>query len=339
MNTTLKRLIRAAAVAAVLATPSLAAPPVQDQGTINVPPEEATAYAPIEKAATVDESIAAAKAFIAKYPKSAALPQVEIALYNKIVATPKDDKRLAYNASFREIFPASDRNADLDRSMVDYYIAKGDMATIAKVSEAYLVKHPDDVTTHYLLLRIAVDGLKRQDGSMLQSGQTHGKRAIELLEGATPPVGFKDPAEWQKYKDENLGLAYQSYGIIGLATGDSAMASTYLTKATVASPTDPLNFLFLASLKENEYEALAKQFNAMPDRKSADAKKVLESANAKVDEMIPLYAKAFVLSENKPEFAPINTNAKQGLEEHYKQRHDGKLDGLDAVLKTARETK
>jgi hypothetical protein len=339
VKTTLKRLIRAAAVAAVLATPSLAAPFVQDKGSINVPPEEASAYAPIEKAATVEESIAAAKAFIAKYPKSAAMPQVEIAVYNKIIASPKDEKRLAYNASFRELFPTSDQNLDLDRSMVDYYLSKNDMASINKVSEAYLAKHPDDVTTHYLLLRLAVDGLKRQDGSMLQSGQAHGKRAIELLESSTPPPGFKDPTEWQKYKDENLGLAYQSYGIIGLATGDNTMATTYLTKATVASPSDPLNFLFLASLREGEYEALAKQFNGMPDRGSADAKKVLDSANAAVDAMIPLYAKAVVLSENKPEAAQINANAKQALEEHYKQRHNGSLDGLDAVLKTARESK
>jgi hypothetical protein len=339
VKTTVKHLIRAAAVAAVLTTPSLAAPRAQNQGTINVPPEEASAFAPIEKAATVDESIAAAKAFIAKYPKSAAMPQVEITVYNKIVDSPKDEKRLANIAVFKEMFPTSDRGVDLDRSMVEYYLSKNDSASIARVGEAYLVKHPDDVTTHYLLLRVAVDGLKHQDASMLQSGQTHGKRAIELLESATPPAGFKDPADWQKYKDENLGLAYQSYGIIGLATGDNATAVTYLTKATVASPTDPLNFLFLASMKEGEYEALAKQFNGMPDRSSADAKKVLETANAKVDEMIPLYAKAFVLSENKPEFAAINTNAKQGLEEHFKQRHGGKLDGLDEVLKTAREPK
>jgi hypothetical protein len=336
VNINVIRSIVAAIALAVCAMPGLVASARARQGTINVPPEEAKAYQPIEAAATADEAMVAAKAFMAKYPQSAAIPQVEIAVYNKIIEMPKDEKRLASTATFKQMFPSSTRIVDLERGMAEYYIAKNDTAELKRTSEAYLAAHPDDVTTHYLLLRIAVDGLKRNDTSMLESGRTHGKRAIELLESATPPADFGDASAWQAYKNENLGLAYQSYGIIGLATGDTQMATEYLTKATTASPADPLNFLFLASLKETVYTDLAKKFNAMPDRKSAEAKKALDDANAVVGEMIRRYATASVLSENKPEYAQVYANAKEALEEHYKYRHDGKLDGLDAVLKTAR---
>jgi len=323
----------------VLAAPSMASRVQEKPTTINVPPEEAKAYEPIAKATTPDEVIAAAKDFIAKYPKSAALPQVEIAVFNKIVDSPKDEKRVANTETFKQMFPTSERGLELERGLVDYYIQKGDLASIKRVSEAYLAKHPDDVVTHYLMLRIAVDALKRQDASLLSAGKEHGKRAIEMLEATTRPATFPTDADWQKYKAENLELAYQSYGIIGLASGDMTMAVDYLTKATTAGPADPLNYLFLASIKEGEYQELAQKFNALPDKKSPDAQKAMDAANAKIDEVIPLLAKAVVLSEAKPEYAAINQQARPALEDRYKQRHNGKLDGLDAVLKAAREGK
>ena len=338
----MKILVIVAAFAALLGAPAATARGAQapgSQGTINVSPEEAKAYEPIEKAATPDEALAAAKAFMAKYPKSAALPQVEIAVYNKIVDSPKDEKRLASIAAFKQTFPASDRGLDLERTMVDYYLAKGDLAEIKRISDAFLAKHPDDVRTHYLLLRIAVDGLKRNDGSMLAAGKTHGQRAIAILEAPTRPVDFKDDAEWQTFKTESLGLAYQSYGIIGLATGDGTMANEYITKATTVSPADPLNYFFLANLREAEYAAIAEKFNAMADKSTEPAKQQLASANAKMDEVIKLLAKTVVLSENKPELKQILDQAKPAFEERYRQRHGGKLDGAEDLLKAAREGK
>src|SRR5215203_3247804 len=85
------------------------APAAQTQGGITVPPDELKAYQPIEKAATAAEAITLAKDFIAKYPKSAALPQVEIAVYNKIQESPKDDTRVANTAAFEAMYPESVR--------------------------------------------------------------------------------------------------------------------------------------------------------------------------------------------------------------------------------------
>jgi hypothetical protein len=336
-----KQFVIVAVFAALLCGPAGARAMQQKdaQGTINVSPEEAKAYEPIEKAATAEASLAAAQAFMAKYPKSAALPQVEIAVYNKIIESPKDDKRIANIAAYKQAFPASERGLELERSMVDYHLEKGNLAEIKRVSDEFLARHPDDARTHYLLLRIAVDGLKRQDGSMIPSGQEHGKKAIAILEGTAKPAEFATDAEWQTWKTENLGLAYQSYGIIGLATGNMPMASEYIGKATVASPTDPLNYFFLANIREEEYAQVAQQFNSMADKKSPEATKTLEAANAKMDEVIKMLAKTVALSEDKPQYAQILAQAKPVLEERYKQRHGGKIDGLDAVIKAARESK
>lgn len=308
------------------------------QGTITVTPEEEKAYRPIEAAKTVDESFVAAKAFMAKYPKSAALPQVEIAVYNKIVNMPKDETRLVATKTFKETFPASDLGLDLDRTMAEYYLNKGDFKMLDTVCEQYLAKHPDDVRTHYLLLRVAVDALKKQDGSLVATGKLHGEKAIAIFEAAARPADFATDAEWAAFKTENLALAYQSYGLIGLVSGDSASATTYITKATTVAPTDAFNYFLLANILDGDYEVAAKAYNDKIDKTSADAKAKLEAAGAAKDKVIEMLLKAVAHSQGKqdPASQQILGQAMAMLEQGWKLRHNGKLDGLADAIKAAK---
>jgi len=326
------------AVVALVATTAFAYQAKPDQkDTINVPPEEAKAYEPIEKALTPEEALTAAKAFIAKYPKSAALPQVEIAVFNKIIDTPKDDKRLANIEAFKQTFPASALGLDLDYSMISYWLEKSDFAKINGIIDAYLVKHPDDVRANFLGLSVAIDALKKQDGSLVASGKAHGAKAIAVFEGTALPSGFKDDAEWKAWKTTNEPVAYQSYGIIGLVTGDDAMAGANFQKAIAVNAADPFNYMLLANVEEGKYDALAKKFNDAPDKKAPDAVKMMEAANAQMDEVIRLLAKAVALADGStnPQYQAILAQAKPALEAKYKQRHNN-LNGLDAMIKAAK---
>jgi hypothetical protein len=303
--------------------------------SITVPPEELKAYEAVRDAADADAALAAAKAFAEKHPKSAALAQVEIDVYNKLVESPRGAERLPRIAAFKQLFPASDRGLDLEMGMMAHYFETGNHAEIFRVGEAVLAKRPDDVEAHYLLLRAAVDALKQNNTSYVAKGKAHGTRALELFAQAGVPPRFSSDAEWQAFRTERLPLTHQSMGLIGLATGDAALASEYLPKAIEGSPSDPLNYFFLANLRYLEYTAIAQRYNSMGDKSGPDAKKALDDANAKVDDAIDLLAKTVVLADANPQHAALATQARSMLEENWKQRHGGKLDGLDAKIKSA----
>lgn len=342
MNRTLFAAALVAFVFGAGAAPVVLASPAQDapaQGTINVPQDELKAYGPIKSAKTVDETFKAAKAFIAKYPKSAAVAQVPYDVAAAIEKTPKNEARLALNEMFKQMFPEHELGLELDRRMADYYLEKGDLASLMKVCEAYLAKHPDDTRTHYLMLRVAVDALKKNDGAYLPSGKEHGAKAIALLESPTRTADFVTDVEWTQFKTENLALAYQSYGLIALVTEDPAGASSFITKASQVAPMDPFNYFLLANIRYTEYVAAAKAFNDKIDKQSDDAKKKLEAANAAQDRVIEVLLKAVALSDGKPEHAGVFAQATGMLEDSWKVRHGGKLDGLADAIKAAKAGK
>ena len=331
-------IISACAVIAVLATSALAsqAKPAEQQ-TINVPPEEAKAYEPIEKALTADDAITAAKAFMEKYPKSAALPQVEIAVFNKIVDLPKDDKRAALTATYTQMFAGTALAADLDYSLLSYWLDKSDFTKASAIIDAYSAKHPDDIRSQVVGLSVAIDALKKQNPSLIAWGTAHGAKAIAQFEGTTMPSGFKDDAEWKAYRATNEPVTYQSYGIIGLVTGDDAMAGANFRKAIAINASDPFNYMLLANVEEGKYDTLAKQFNDQPDKKAPDAVKIMDAANAQMDEVIKLLAKAVALADGStnPQYQAILAQARPALEAKYKQRHNN-LNGLDALIKSSK---
>jgi hypothetical protein len=309
------------------------------QGTINVPQDELKAYAPIKAAKTVDEAFKAAAAFTAKYPKSAALPQIPYDIAAAIEKNPKNEARLAMVETFKQTFPGHDLGLDLDRRMADFYLEKGDFASLMKVCDAYLVKHPDDTRTHYLMLRVSVDALRKNDNAYLATGKEHGAKAIALLESPTRTADFADDTEWTQFKTENLGLAYQTYGLLSLVTGDPAGATSYITKASTVAPKDPFNYFLLANIRYTDYEAAAKEYNAKIDKQTDDAKKKLEAANAAQDRVIEVLVKSVALAEGNPEFGGVYAQALGMLEDTWKARHGGKLDGLTDAVKAAKATK
>lgn len=340
----MNRTFIAAAIAAFVFASAFTATarPVQGgapQGSIDVPPEELKAYGPLKAAKTADEAFAAAAAFTAKYPKSAALAQAPYDVAAAIEKAPKDAARLAAVEKFKQTFPGHDLGLELDRRMADYYLEKGDLSGLMKVCAAYLVKFPDDTRTHYLMLRVAVDALKKGDNSHLASGKEHGAKAIALLESTARPADFTTDAEWTKFKGENLAAAYQSYGLIALVSEDFAGASSYITKSSEVAPADPFNYLLLSSIRYSDYVAAAKAYNARIDKTTAEAKQKLEAANLALDAVIAVLVKAVVLSEGKAEFAGVYAQANGLLEDNWKQRHGGSLDGLADAVKAGKGAK
>jgi hypothetical protein len=315
---------------------SLAPAAHAQQPSVTVPPVELKAYETVKNAPDAPAALAAAKAFLAQYPESKAAPQLPIDVSAKIFAMPQGAERIKQVEAFKAAFPSSDIGLDLEFASMPYYFQEGNTAEIYRIGEAFLAKHPNDVEANFLLLRGAVDALRRSDTSYAEKGKSYGSQAIVTLEKPETPPRFKSADEWKKYQSENLADAYQSIGLIGLATNDVTLAGEYLEKARSAKPKDPLTLFFLANLRYLEYNIYAKRFNATTDRESPDAKQALETANAKLDAVNELLLQTVAVAESDPKSGTVAQQAKAMLEEAWKQRHDGKLDGMDAAIQRAK---
>lgn len=333
----MKKAILLAALLAVVAlgtTPIAATAHPQDSNAeIKLKPEEYKAFEAIKNAATVGDAFAAAKAFATTYPNSPAIDAAEEEVYVKILAAPLDAKRIEHIAAFKTQYPASKRITELEMNSVDYYIQQGNFAEVSRIGEASLAKKPDDIHVHVLLLRIAVDALKRQDQSLVPAGKKHGEKAIAMFEAPTRPAGFATDEEWTEFRMRNESISYQSMGIISFAYGNQPGAASMFEKAITADTKDPLNYFFLANIRLTEYDAIAQEFNAMPNHSSPEAKKKLDDAGVKQDEAIALLIKTVALSDAAPQ---IQQTARPVLEEQYKLRHSGKLDGLQDLITKAK---
>jgi hypothetical protein len=292
----------------------------------------------LSKKSTVDETLAAAKTFLDAYPQSVARDAMAAHCYNKIIETPVDAKRLDYLATYKTMFPTSEHLLELERGSVGAFVAAGKYADGIAVCETYLKSFPDDIETEVRIVDVALEAMRSgSDLSLVGKGKSHGLAAVALFDADKRGASLADPAKWAEYKAKTLPDFYQRLGLIGLASSDDKLAATYLQKSLDLRPADAVTMVFLAEVKSGEYDGLARTFNAMINKESPEAKKIMADAQAKKDEAIALLIKAVVISEtSNPQVAGA---ARSKLELHWKNRHDGTLDGLEDALKAARPTK
>jgi hypothetical protein len=308
--------------------------------TIN-DPKEREAFQAIRAATTPAAALAAAKAALTAYPGSAGKPAAEADLYNALIdaiaASPGGTgtaEHVAMAKEFDALFPGSELSLKLRRSLINYNIAQKNFAEVMTTGEAYLAKHPDHAATHQLLLEISIDALKNNDQSHLSKGLAHGKRALALFEANTKPAEVTD-ADWAELKSSKEWYANQLVGLVALQSGDRAGGTEYLQKSIALNPKDPLNYFYLAVSREMTGDDIAKKFNALADKKSAEGQKLLEDAKANEDAVIDLLVKSVAAAGSDPKYAAVVGQARPSLEAHYKNRHNGSLAGLDEKIKAA----
>ena len=155
--------------------------------------------------------------------------------------------------------------------------------------------------------------------------QQYGLKAIELIEADKKPEGLDDAA-WQEYKTRRLPDLYRNLGLLSLRTNNNAEAKARLEKAVALKSTDPFVYGVLGNMADDEYTALAKQFQSTHDAAT------LTQAQAKMDQAIELYAQAIGMSGEKPEYQQLREQVRPGLENYYKFRHNNSTAGLDELI-------
>jgi hypothetical protein len=149
------------------------------------------------------------------------------------------------------------------------------------------------------------------------------------MEGDKKPTTFDD-AGWTEYKTQWLPRLYQGQGVVLYLTNDRPGARAKFEKSIGLDANNPSALMMIGMLADDEYQALAKQYNAEKAGPGKDA--ILKQAVAKMDEVIDWFARAVANSEGKAEFQAMNQQLMQNLESYYKFRHNGSTDGMSKII-------
>src|ERR1043166_4356054 len=112
--------------------------------------------------------------------------------------------------------------------------------------------------------------------------------------------------------------------------GDRGKTQERLTKASQLDVKDPLNYLFLASSLNDDYQDAAKKYQTMPD--GPERKTQLDNIYALLDRMIDADAHFLALSDGNAQLATVRQQEMGYLETNYKFRHNGKTDGMQQLI-------
>ncbi len=297
--------------------------------TPQVSEAEEKALIKVRDAADPTAKLAAADEFVKKYPKSAKRGEVVVHVIAEIGKVTDPAQQITMLESASTIFNQPGDAEKINPVILDAYLKANRLDDAFRIAAAVVEKNPNDVTvlTHMSLL--GTDQAKARNGKYVQASQTFGTKAIELIEADKMPAGM-DPAAWGQYKTRWLPQLYQSMGILSFVTGNKAEAKVKLDKAVAVNTTDPVTYMLLGSLSNEEYQQLAQQHKSMAAGPMKD--QVLKDAHMKLDVVIEMFARAVALSQGQPQYQQLHDQLLQDLTAYYKYRNNGKDEGLQQLI-------
>jgi hypothetical protein len=286
----------------------------------------------LQKITSAPDAAAKLKAagdLIKKYPKTEIRGQVADEIAIQITDVKDATQKLALAQQFQTVFndPADEEfvgpvvvDAFADANQLDEAFTKG---------ADFLSRHPESLRVLVTLLSVGTEQAKKQNTKFIDQSIRYGGQAIALAEANKKPANFDD-AGWQQFKTVTVPSLYQSLGLLYMLKGANAEAKANYTKASQAAPTDPFNFVMIAALLNDEYQAAAKAYQTMAAGAPKDAQ--LKKVEALLDTVIDAYAHAIALSEGSAPLAQIRQQYLQDLENYYKYRHNKSTAGMQQLI-------
>jgi hypothetical protein len=282
----------------------------------------------IQKEKGLDKKFEIAKKLLEKYPKSVVRPQFAEYLLNEIAGIADGEARVTQIENYLGLFTEASEQEMAVPYLVDAYVAAKRYDDAFGLAPRALEKDPDNAI---ILTQLAVSGSDLANSGKkdyLEDSKKYAAKAIALIEADKKPAKT-DAAYWTEFKKSWLPSLYQSQGIILRTAGNRAEARASLQKAVSLSPVNPFNYYMLGVIADDEYNALAKQYQITENGPARDA--LLAKAQAKLDEVIDLYAQAIGKASLNPAYQSLANGLRPNLETYYKARK-GSLNGLDALI-------
>ena len=300
--------------------------PKQD---VKLPEAEAKAANKVVEAKDPTAKLQAAADFLKKYPQSKARQYLAEHVSAQVASVQDAEQRLKLAESYLATFNGSGESDLVTHNMLDAYISLSREADAFRLAGEWFKKNPEDVDTMRRLLILAGNAAIKGNNSYIPQGQQYGLKVIELLEADKMPAGA-DAAKWAEYKTRWLPMVYRDTGILAMRAGDKAAAKTSMEKAAALKSPDPVVYLFLSDFANEEYNQLAKQYQAMPAgaEKTAHLKKV----EATLDRVIDVYAQAVAVIQGNAQYEQAHQQLRKDLESYYKYRHKNSTQGLQELI-------
>lgn len=303
----------------------------QDQKKEQMPQvseDEQKALAKINTASGVEAKLKAAGEYLKKYSKSQMRPRVAGVIADEIGAVKDNSQKIALAQTYESTFNQPNEADLIKPALVEAYLNSGKIDEALKESSKYLEKNPDDVIMLTQLAMAGMNQAQKQSASpkLLQESSNAAAKATELMETDKKPERM--PAEaWNTYRNTWLPRIYQAHGIILFFSNDKAKSREKLEKAAGIDPYDPNTLLLLVNVTNEEYQELAKKYQA---EKNPD---LLNQALTKLDDTINYMARAVAATDGNTQFQEVNKQLKDNLKQYYEFRHEGKTDGMEELIK------
>jgi hypothetical protein len=294
-----------------------------------VPEPELKAAKAIEAAADVPAMLTAANEFLQKYPKSPLRPQVAPLIADRIGQIQDPAQRIAQSESYLKLFTAPGDVELVNQHLLSAYTASNRLDDAFALAPAAVDKSYDPMAAMINLARAGLTEARNQNLKYVAPSRQLTLKAIALLESNKKPAAVPEAA-WNDYKTRWHGQLYQWLAMLSLAEGNKADAKTRLTSAIGLNPRDPVNYMLLSTMANDEYQRLAQAHKAAAAGAEKDA--LLKQAEAQMDEVIDAYAHAVALTEGDAQYDTMRIGLKADLESYYKYRHGNSTDGLQALI-------
>jgi hypothetical protein len=286
----------------------------------------------VQKITAAPDAAAKLKAagdLIKKHPKTTVRGQVADEIANQITDVKDATQKLALAQQFQTIFNDPADEASVGPIVIEAYADADKIDDAFTKGADFLSRHPESLRVLVTLLSVGAEQAKKQNTKFIDQSIRYGGQAIALAEANKKPANFDDAA-WQQFKTSTVPSMYQSLGLLHMLKGANAEAKAHYTKASQAAPTDPFNFVMIAALINDEYQAAAKAYQAMAAGAPKEAQ--LKKVEALLDTVIDAYAHAVALSEGNAALAQVRQQYLQDLESYYKYRHNKSTAGMQELI-------
>jgi tetratricopeptide (TPR) repeat protein len=300
----------------------------QNQDSKEVSKEEMQALQAIDTAATTEAKLAAAEAFLKKYPKTTAREQVLEALA-RVIAQEKDAAQAVTLAErAQSLYVSADEQDIIKPILVEVYSAANRPDDAFKLGSELLAKDPENVRVLVQLTLTGTEQIKQKNTKYATQSLQYGLKSIELIEADKKPVKMSD-ALWASHKAA-LPQLYQQTAIIYLVTGNTQEAKNRLAKTSSLNPKDPYPYALLGFILNDEYTKQVPAFQGMAAGEAKDTeRKKLEGL---LDNIIDVYAHAVGLGTGRAEYQPLLQQIVPDLTGYYKYRHNQSTEGLQTLI-------
>jgi hypothetical protein len=290
--------------------------------------DENSAIKKINDAKDPAAKLEAGAEFVKQYPKSEKRFEVAQYIAGHIGTVTDFAQRIKLAERFVTIFNAPAETELVNEGLIDAYIMIPRASDAFRLAETWLQKNPDDIELMRRLAVLAGNEAIKGSNDFVKQGQDYGKKAIAQIEADRKPASM-DVNKWTEYKTRNLPALYRDVGILAMRADDKATQKSSLEKAVALKSTDPVVYILLSQMANDEYQEQVKKYqSAAPADKEAEHQRSLTL----LDRVIESYAQAIAMAEGNPQFANAAGALRGDLEGYYKFRHNGSAEGMQGLI-------